>query len=419
MHTPSSPGLRRTCVLPLLVLLTTVLPLNRVLGATPERAAILSDTGGPIRALVLHYDGQLQSELEPMLADLFAKLPPDIKVQVMCANVIEVAQFLSRWSTAVSGSGRQLQVFNVSRPLSVWARDRRLAREYPRSHVPADTFVPATTDEYCVFKENDLMVPALLNQTGWGPQVTNSLMHLEGGNVVANNRHVFVGANVVEENLRLGLEREDIDRELQRILGRQYTLVGGCEFTVPWCHVDMYLTPVDDHTVLIASPELAAELRFSSPHPVDDRIGDDTNESSAVQALYDSVALQIARLGYRIVRLPALVSTADAWMVTYNNVIMEHCPRGKTVYMPVYGIAALDDAARRTYMDLGFSVQTIDVSGIYRLGGAIRCLANVTERSPRERCRPGHAAAAAGRVEVHLLNTNGECPDRPAPSDTR
>ena len=61
--------------------------------------------------------------------------------------------------------------------------------------------------------------------------------------------------------------RRPSGRELLRVLGRPYVLVGDGQHLTPWCHVDMYLTPVDDETVLVASAsvaEIAAGLGSSS-----------------------------------------------------------------------------------------------------------------------------------------------------------
>jgi hypothetical protein len=81
-----------------------------------------------------------------------------------------------------------------------------------------------------------------------------------------------------------------------------------------------------------------------------------------------------------VLRVPALVEAPDEWMVTYNNVIMDHRDQRNIVYMPTYDIPELDRAAAAIYLGLGFEVRTIDVSKVYASGGAIRCLVNVTER---------------------------------------
>ena len=106
---------------------------------------------------------------------------------------------------------------------------------------------------------------------------------------------------------------------------------------------------------------------------------DDTADTAGS---FESIARKIARCGYRVVHLPALVDQQQSWMVTYNNVLID-CRGGScTVYMPVYRIPNLDQAAEAIYRNLGFEVKTVDVSGIYQLGGALRCIVNVTRRRP-------------------------------------
>ncbi len=50
--------------------------------------------------------------------------------------------------------------------------------------------------------------------------------------------------------------------------------------------------------------------------------------------------------------------------------------------MPVYGIPSLDTRARETYERLGYEVCPVDVSQVFRNGGAVRCIVNVTRRCP-------------------------------------
>jgi hypothetical protein len=90
-------------------------------------------------------------------------------------------------------------------------------------------------------------------------------------------------------------------------------------------------------------------------------------------------------------------------MVTYNNVLLEQRGRQKIVYMPVYGVPALDRGSERIYRGLGFEVKTIDVSQIFELGGAVRCLANVTERSDSMKQASSPRRAGTSLVRVYTV----------------
>jgi N-dimethylarginine dimethylaminohydrolase len=215
------------------------------------------------------------------------------------------------------------------------------------------------------------------------PSVLDSSLHIEGGNVVSNSRHVFAGENVLREND--DIPEEELAEELRTVFGREYILVGDDDGEVPWCHIDMYLTPISNDTVLVANPRMA-ELMLSRY----DGDGQETElgggselgacPSDLFQQRFDAVAALVQSRGYRVLRLPALAEAPDEWMVTYNNVIMDHRAGRRVVYMPVYDIPELDRLAATIYRSLGFEVRTIDVSEVYSRGGAIRCLANVTER---------------------------------------
>ena len=70
-------------------------------------------------------------------------------------------------------------------------------------------------------------------------------------------------------------------------------------------------------------------------------------------------------------------------MLTYNNVLLEAFGGTQTVYLPRYGLQALDDAARSAWTDAGFTPVAIDglaTSAMY--GGALRCSVKVLAREP-------------------------------------
>jgi hypothetical protein len=67
--------------------------------------------------------------------------------------------------------------------------------------------------------------------------------------------------------------------------------------------------------------------------------------------------------------------------VTYNNALLERRADGRRhVYLPQFGLPALDAAGRAAWTALGAVVHPIDVSRIYPHHGAVRCLVNVLSR---------------------------------------
>lgn len=364
--------------------------------AGAEPAGVIPDTGGPISRLALHYVLFSAADLAPTYADLFQALPPDVALQILCPSAEDVDEFWLRWGSAACAGGRSVQVINVNQPITVWARDRCIARQSTTSGDPAITIVPAGNLDYDEDKYAELIVPHLLAAAGVISETQAIKLHLEGGNIVSNSRHAFVGANVFHENAHRFGDECDIEEELAEVLGRPCLVLSDDADQVPWLHVDMYVTPVDETTVLVASPALALTLLASDFCGAEGADGEEPCPKATEILLtgsdaLDSIADQLAESGYRVLRLPALLDPQEEWMITYNNVLMECRAGERIVYLPAYRFPVLDSVAASVYRSLGFQVRSIDVSRIYRYGGAVRCLANVTGRQ---------ASTAAGRTST-------------------
>jgi N-dimethylarginine dimethylaminohydrolase len=344
-------------------------------------AGVIPDTVGTIAEVLLHYDPDLSPELEPVLSDFFGALPRDVQVTVICPSEWAAQEFIEVWDTELGG--RDARIVNMGLPVSIWARDRYISRQTAGLSGRTEGFVPISYQTYEPEKCNELLALELLGEASFMPSVLDSSLYLEGGNVVSNGRHVFVGANVLPDNENI--PEKELAEELRMVLGRETIVVGDAKGEVPWCHIDMYLTPISDDTVLVANPRMA-ELILAS-YNEDDQDAElcggkelGACPADSYQQRFDDVAALMQRRGYRVLRVPALVEAPDEWMVTYNNVIMDHRDQRNIVYMPTYDIPELDRAAAAIYLGLGFEVRTIDVSKVYASGGAIRCLVNVTER---------------------------------------
>jgi len=348
-------------------------------------ASIVPDTTGAISELLLHFAPASVEELHPLYQDLFASLPPDVGVTVVCPNGEAISEFLLRWGHLASSGGRELNLLDAGMPVTIWARDRTIARQQAGWNGPLELFTPGLADFYDQTKENELLVSEILWIAHLGETFWHSGLRVEGGNIVSNSRHVFIGMNVLSENSR-GMDAASTQRLLQTFTGRPYLLIGDAAGRVPWDHLDMYVTPVGSDTILVGSPALGADL---AGVPCDEQSAFDSVPadvaacpSDALQARFDDVADQFRSLGYAVSRTPMLCNPQEGWMVTYNNVLIEERAARGIVYMPVYRIPLLDEIAEVIYENLGFEVRTVDVSGIYVSGGALRCVANVLRRRP-------------------------------------
>lgn len=339
-----------------------------------ETGQVFSDTSGRIAEVLLHFDEEIETELAPVYRDLFAALGDDVKIRVLCESGFSARNFAERWRDVATEHGRDLDVVNVGMPLSIWARDRCIARTRGDAVHRSASFVPSANPYYEFEKHNDIRTQRMLYRGLLGPNTLRSWLLLEGGNVIANDKLVFVGANVAEEN-DCELPDRQLERELSRICGRKYTLVGTKTSVLPWDHVDMYMTPIGDDTMLVASARAGQEFVKQDCEP-----GVDDVNIDAIQATLDHVADEMRGLGYKVLRLPAVFGTSGEWIMTYNNVIMEQRNGRRVALMPIYNVPEMDQAAAEAYGKLGFEVHTIDVSGVFEYGGAVRCIVNVVDR---------------------------------------
>lgn len=374
------------------------------IAAEPSEAGqVISDTSGRIAEVLLHFDDEIETELTPVYRDLFAGLGDDVKIRVLCESSASARKFADTWRDVATRSGRDMDVVNVGMPLSIWARDRCIARTKAGTAQRSASFVPTANPYYEFEKHNDLRTQRMLYRGLLGPNVLRSWLQLEGGNVVANDRQVFVGANVAEEN-DCELPDTQLARELRRVCGRDFTLVGAKSELLPWDHVDMYMTPIGEDTILVASAMAGREFTNRGCESEDP----ETDPTDDIQAALDHVAGELQGLGYRVLRLPAVFDAGGDWIMTYNNVIMENRGNRRVVLMPIYNVPAMDQAAAQAYEKLGFEVKTIDVSGVFEYGGAVRCIVNVVDRV-RNEVKPvvpkRIAEARHGRVRVLDVST--------------
>jgi hypothetical protein len=183
----------------------------------------------------------------------------------------------------------------------------------------------------------------------------------------------------------------------------------------PSFHIDMAATVLDDKTVLVGDPSLALKLLkgmsaaerakanenlkkalgTSQPDVLEDL--EDINrgggffggDGKAFQDDFDAMARDFAGKGFSAVRVPYLRQPfVGLPFITYNNVILEIYRDAagaevKNVYMPVYGIGALDENAKAQYESRGFRVIPVPAAAITGIQGAVHCITQVVERAAK------------------------------------
>lgn len=363
---------------------------------------IVSDVGGPIRTLLLQYTPAFDAPLHAIAHAL-----PDADLVVVSSE--DDPRLAERLSAGRRGAVR---VIRGADDLTPWARD---------------TFLPVSTPQGMRFllrpllagvsaRQADREVPYLVASSGLltgEPMVLRSSFYLEGGNLVSDGTHAFAGYSVVLDNYEHGFvpRHRELLRRLRRVTGAQLVIIGDSHQLPPIDHVDMYLTPLGRRRVLLGDPTRGAALvkaessaqldaweeRFRRPKP-----GHYNGNAFSLKALlrssakrglarrFDAVASQLHDAGYHVIRVPLLAATDDSLPVlSYNNVLQETTTDSKVVVLPTYGFPKLDAAAIETWERLGYTVRSVDMSGIVDLQGAVRCLTQVLHREPAENLRAG------------------------------
>jgi hypothetical protein len=357
-------------------------------------SSILSDTSGAIEEVVLQFSRPAAEETLPTFESFLLQLPRETVVHVVCESEDDVTFFreqLVRWGVP---NRRRVRVKSVDMDITPWARDRFVVTASKDSERWRTIVLPALPPDESPDRLNDAQIPLVIEASrGEFPGTRQSQLFFEGGNMVTCETALFTGYSTLM-GPGVGSEQEAI-RLLRAEFGKDVVVVGTPDCPEPLEHVDMYLTPLDDHVVLLGDPVWGGRLAGGAGVPISRShhraSGAGTDPEGEPSCVYESITTpralrwwelvecQVRKAGFAVERIP-LAQDRTGNLITYNNVLMETRGETRIVYMPTYGIPKLDLAAMRTYRDRGFEVRPIDVSETYALGGTIRCLTNVLAR---------------------------------------
>ena len=150
----------------------------------------------------------------------------------------------------------------------------------------------------------DRQIPyAIAKELRW--PCRDSALSFEGGNIVADERHAFVGANTIRHNgVTLEQDEAEIVRQFERELGRPVLVVG--PVPQPIGHVDMMLTPLGDQRLMLADPGRGATLAEQELTDSPNRVA--AFEASCEKMFFGTPAIQELRdLKGHVVRPPQVV----------------------------------------------------------------------------------------------------------------
>jgi len=267
---------------------------------------------------------------------------------------------------------------------------------------------PWGQDGYVIVKNKDekitLIVPTSERYSAVSRALSEGYPHMtsivsdldfDGGNIVSNDRNVFIGYSLIEENDRLGLSEQEIIQKLEGMFGKNVVIIGDKNHGAPFAHIDMYLTPIGKKTLLLGDSRLAVDLLLKTDDPLilDSLIFKkqiELNLSEDIFGALERAKDKLENQGFRVIRIPYFGVTYStqilrgkfAHFITYNNVLIEEKGKEKVVYLPIYGVESLDKKAIEIYESLGFKVKEVEVGmGITKFGGSIRCLSKIVERN--------------------------------------
>lgn len=389
--------------------------------AHPGRSQLLPDTVGEISAVALAVNSARRAALRnaALVGNIVNGLPTGVQVSIIANDPAAFIVANNPWPERI-----HFIELPPSSAITIWTQDPFLVL---RGVDGATTLLTSREFE----RAGDSAFAALLGRSG-DYAVRPSELYFEGGNVVSDPEHIFIGANTIRYNaVQLDLQEVEVVRRFQEELGRRVLVVG--PWPQPVAHIDMILTPVGDRRVVLAdaaagariaeraleadpesvrSFERACEEDFFG-HPAIRRIvvtggaeieapelTGKTREmavlSRQLAPVLDGIAGALQGHGYTVLRVPFLYGGPESQgavpapgepvaaypMLTYNNVLIESRPQGAgVVYLPRYGWPAMDQAAAEAWQSLGFEPRAIDgltVSSMY--GGALRCSVKVLER---------------------------------------
>lgn len=344
---------------------------NGALAQATRTRSLFPEGGAAIEHLLLHFDPTSGSEWLPTYRDLARSLPAAVRFTVAVQGAAELEQLNLLLATAARPT--KPEVLMVGKQVTAWARDRMIA---VGGDTPSDLLTPRTDRVGEAYLGDLAAAGALADREG--RRSVPVAMAFEGGDILYSGKRVFIGANTIRSNTESASWAEVI-RDFERLLCAKVVVVGTP--VPPHDHLDMYLSILDEDTVMLGDPASGRALlkRILRQSPAVTLPSFDSwtpTAQQAMQSLYDEICRDLRGRGLRVLRVPILHGVQGG-LLTWNNVLIERRGLERRVYLPIYGVKEFDDAAIQAYRDADCNVFPIDVSGMAHNGGTVRCLTNV------------------------------------------
>ncbi len=337
-------------------------------------ARLISDAHGALADICIQYRQDFNPSVIETISDLCGGLADDVCIRIIVEKRSEF-EFLKDELVrrGVFRLGR-LSVVVTGFPITPWARDRFGALKSGQKPVIA---VPPARSIMPGLRGNDERVPEILAASLPGAVCLPLPFMFEGGDLLADEENAFIAANCLARNSPENLDnRPGLLRRMEGVLKKRLIVIGDTQEDVPDHHICMFLTPFGDKRVAIADPVLGLELYRRNPAGEAVDIETDTAKFEP----FLNVIRCMEQQGFKVVHVPFLLTRTPRVYVSYNNVILERRGNRKILYMPVYGVPALDRAAGEVFEGEGWQVVPVRVSKLYRHTGSLRCQVGIISR---------------------------------------
>lgn len=366
----------------------------------PETGApmLVSDAHGALEEICIQYRQDFAPHGLDVYTDFFRALRKEVSVHVVVEKEGDFAALRDALANRGVPGLRRLSPIVTGFPISAWAKDRFGTMR--RGDCPVIAAPPARSIPRGA-RGNDERLPELLYERLPGVGRWVLPFNFEGGDLLCDEKNVYVAANFLARNQPLDIgRRAELLSQIRQCSGKRVITVGTDPADVPDHHIGMYLTPLGGNVVAAADPDLGVRMlsRDGAAH-MDIEVETDPKRYIP----FSNVIEQLQDQGVEVVRVPMLLTRTPRVYVTYNNAICERVNGTKRIYMPVYGIPGLDDAATAVFEKQGWEVYPVRVEQVYRCTGSLRCLVGIIKRRRKGQSPDMPTDRESDRLESSLL----------------
>ena len=395
---------------------------DKTTSVSPKQVLSLqTDNGGAIQHLFIHF---ADYDIIPTLYSLLQALPHTTRLS-MAVRKGKRADLLRKlvesWKIA---EPQRFNYLELTQPMNFWVRDDFVVASGNRLIVPQRHTHQGLPESLVEITKNEKLSSVY------------STLKFDGGNVVVGDNVVFVGYNLILENISPALPTEKaLYKSMVQLFGKPVIAVGSPEAPVPHEHIDMFITPLHDGSLLVGDPKMAVDILDKQPGLMHQAYGkvyfDETTtplQADIKQALFstddfvsrlngdllvanasseepeeeltlpmlyaknalpstirsfDRIVTDLRNKGFKkIRRIPILINRNidQGPFITYNNMLLDDVAGKKIAYLPRYNLAPLDQAAKQVMEKAGYEVRPIDVQNIAFYDGTLRCITQVLNR---------------------------------------